>query len=449
MIRCGLSYPQTVTILGSNLPSDAVVLVSPPNEPAIRVTPVLVTPTRVVFRFVFAQCGTYVVSVTDATGGCDGVGADPVSITPTPIDPDDRDVPLTLGDLRAMTQHRLGDDEGAIWPDDEVVGRLNRGYDWLATTYPIFWDMLPLESQPRGFSATQPWELPELHRISGGFDYGVANFTAEFERTAGTSAGFDERDRIGPGNHTSLFESTDGLLSRAAASTTIPGTNDLPRPVTQLDRVLWDNRVLEALEPRSYSVNDARYESQYGDVYGFMWQKDGVRTLRKVRIPARQGATLTVGGSWGILRTTSDITTVTPTGTWGAPRILEGHHPIGTEVWGIPRRVVLDSLNVRVEHVRKGRPMLVDTDVCELPPRYARYLVDFAMSECLSRPGPGFDMVLAQHFEMRWQRGVARIQRRLVQVNTEHAYVMGGSGPPNPRGPARPRLPANYGTVER
>ena len=171
-----------------------------------------------------------------------------------------------------------------------------------------------------------------------------------------------------------------------------------------------------------------------------------MRTLRKVRVPATQASTVTVTGSWGLLRTPADLSSDTPTGTWGICRILPAHHPIGSETWGTPRRVYLEGFNVRVEHFRQGRRLLFAQTICELPPRYARYLCDYAIAQCLSRPGPGFDAELAGHFDQRWKRGLARIARRLVLVDMEHTFVMGGEGVPRIGKPPRARLPWAYGS---
>lgn len=444
MIRCGISTPQTVRIAGTLFVTGAKVLVTlPDSDTPIVVTPISVTSTLITFSFVFAVCGDYTIQVTDETGSCDACASAPFTLTPTPVPCPDVRAPLTLGELRTATQHRLGDDAGVVWSAEEVTANLLEGYVRIATQFPVFWDQTYAENLPRGFSVTQPWEVAYLPD-SGGFNYGVANFTAEFERQAGAASGFDTKTRSGPANHTSPFEATDGLLARAGSGA-IPATSELPKTLTALDRVCWDNRVIDAVEPRSYARLDSRYETTTGPVEGYMWQKDGVRTLRKVRVPASQAATVTVNGSWGLLRRPADLSSDTVHGTWGIARRIPDQHPIGPELWGAPRRPYLDSLNVRVEHFRKGRALLADADVCELPARYARYLMDYAQACCLSRPGPGYDRALADHFDQRWQRGLARIARRVALVDTEHVFVMGGGSARTAR-PPRPSLPAAYGS---
>jgi hypothetical protein len=186
-----------------------------------------------------------------------------------------------------------------------------------------------------------------------------------------------------------------------------------------------------------------------GEVYGYTWQKDGVRTLRKVRVPSAQASTAVVTGSWGLLRRPTDLTTDTVSGSWGVPRRVAGHHPIGTELFGVPRRAYLETLNVRVEHYRQGRALVAASDVCELPDRYAVYLRDYAQGKCLERDGPGHDAALAAHFLQRWARGLARVDRRVLGMQSETVRVLGGDGRPSVARPPRPQRPWPYGSVVR
>lgn len=450
MILGGLSRPQRVTLTGSGFPAGAVVLVTAPGcTTAEEVVPLAVTATSLTFEFVFYADGDYSVVITDPTGLCDTCPSDPIILTPLPQECPDVRAFKTFGQLIDETMTLAGDPDGAIWPRDDVRGHVVQGYKIVADKFPIFFDWTYAENLPAGWSVSQPWELLQLGSIAGGaaatFNYGVANFTAEFERRAGRSIGFDERDRFGPANHTSPFEATDGLLSRAGASTDIPAVAELPKELTKLDRVTWDQRGLDPLEPRTFSRMDSRYEITKGEVYAYMWQKDGVRSLRKVRVPAAQCDTYVVEGSWGIVRTIGDITTDTPTGSWGVPRIIEGQHPIGPDQWGLPRRFYREGKNVRVEMFRLGRPYENDFTVCELPPRYADYLKNYALSHLYGIPGPGYDAVLEDHYTKRFERDLKRIETRVQHVDREHVTVM-GAGRPNVTGPPRPKMPWPFGS---
>jgi hypothetical protein len=341
----------------------------------------------------------------------------------------------------------------------------------------VFPDWTYLENLPRGFACTAMWEEPFL-----AFRYGRANFTSVDElRLLG------EKDRNGPANHTSPFEATDGWLSLAGASTAIPATAELPATVTEIERVLWDKATIDATHPRAARQMDTRYQETKGEVFAYTWREDGVRTLRKIRVPAAQADTYVVNGWWGILRDPADVTTDTPTGTWGIPRRIPGHHPMGAFRFGLPRRCYRDEKNVRVEHWRMSRfitPLAIGTvlteipafdprafdsgafqassrplgsnvatlpynpnEVCELPQRYALYLVDYAIYRCLGRRGPGQSLDLSKHYEMRWGRGLARIKQRLERVQHTRAGTLGSPARVLGHGPPRgPRLPHSYGS---
>ncbi len=351
---------------------------------------------------------------------------------------------ITRAAIVSDVLYRLGDVAEAVWTTPEIELFLDSGYQDIATACGVFYDWTYLENLPRGHSYSEPWERA-LVVAFGGFDYGYANYSADFElRMLG-----DERKRYGPSNHTSPFEATDGLLSRAHASTDIPATAELPKNVVDLVRVTWDKRGTEAMEPRSLSKMDARYELTKGEMFGYTWRKDGVRTLRKIRVPAQQAHTATINGSWGLLRDPADLSGDTVTGSWGVPRRIPGHHPIGPWRFGGPRRPFLDGTNVRVEHHRYGSPLDGPRAVCELPDRYAIALRDYAQAMCLRRRGPGQDVPLGDHFMQRWDRVILRIQRRMRRVDIEQISVMGGDGRPSITRPPRPKLPWNYGSVVR
>lgn len=375
----------------------------------------------------------------------------------------------TLDDLRQATMKRLGDAEGVIWTSDEVDLHIKNGYQAIGNTQSAFFDVLYAENLPAGFSMNYAWERRYLSTSPANFDFGVANFTYEEERFMSG----DELHAVGPAKYTSPFELLEGHFDAAACDPAIPATAELPESLAALDRVVYDKRGIDEMEARRMSKVDARYEITAGEVYGYIWQKDGIRTLRKVRVPAQRAGVYNFRGAWGTLRDITDIwsgaisgfnepgfdqlgfdnigffTLDTDAALWGIPRRIPGHHPMGTSRFGIPRRFFQETTNVRVEHFRQGRPMNVATDVCELPDLYARYLQDYAQGKCLERPGPGQDEKLAKHFLDRWARGLARIARRVQLTDTEHVMVMGGSGQPSVMRPPRPKLPWPYGSTVR
>lgn len=376
---------------------------------------------------------------------------------------------MNLLELRGQTQDRLGDPGQVIWTADEVDGHLVNGYQQIARHTRPFFDWAYLDNLPATFSLTQTWERRYLtaSAAAANFDAGVANYTCPDE------LGLLEETRLqlGPAQSTAPWEILFGHYDAVPCNPAIAALADLPPTLTELDRVTWDKRGIDAMEPRQMSKVDARYEITAGEVYGYMWELDGVFTLRKIRVPAARASTVTADGGFGTLRDPTDLVSVDnvtgwetagfdaggfdneafeveqeDTALWGLPRRWPGHHPIGTEHQGISRHFFLEGTNVRAEIYRQGRALDSGVDECELPERYARYLRDYAMSKLLERRGPGQDLALAKHFGARWARGLDRIQRRTSSINDEHAIVMGGDGMQSLTRPPRPKLPWQYGS---
>ena len=376
----------------------------------------------------------------------------------------------TLAQLRSETLVRIGDVPQAIWTADEVDGYLQNGYQTVGDSLRTFWDIVYFENLPAGFSMNYAWERHFLSAETAPFDYGVANLNMEDERLAS----HDERHAVGPADHTSPFEVLEGHYDAAGCDPAMPAVGQLYDLLTQLDRLTYDRRGIDAMEARRMSKVDARYEITQGEVYGYIWQKDGVRALRKIRVPAQRSDTIVFRGDFGTLRDIADLwplddltgwedpafdpggfdndgffTLAADAALWGVPRRIPGHHPMGFQAPGIPRRFFLEGMNVRIEHFRHGAPMIEGADPCELPDLYAGYLRDYAMHKCYERRGPGQDLKLSDHFKTRWARGLARIARRVELTDTEHVMVMGGDGRPSVQRPPKPKLPWNYGSTVR
>lgn len=345
---------------------------------------------------------------------------------------------VTLGALSTDILNRMGDTAEQIWTTDEVLVHVKNGAQAIGQQ-PVFYDWLFLENLPPVFTYTAAWEKTDGYVA---FDGGIANYTLDDERRI---LG-DERERIGPGYCTSPFEATDGWLALAGANTAIPATAELPASLTRLTRVSWDKRGIDAMSPALMQRVDARYQITRGEVYGFMWQVDGIRTLRKVRVPSAQASTVTVTGSWGIARTVTDLSLDTVTGSWGVPRQIPSHHPMGPGRFGLARRPFLDGTNVRVEHFRQMTSTEAATDPLELPVRYTRYLRDYVQARLLERAGPGQDLKLSAHFQQRWLRGLARIADRIDRVDRTRVSILGGDGNALSTRPPRPSLPWQYGS---
>lgn len=347
----------------------------------------------------------------------------------------------TNGEVREAVFEQVNDVAHAFWSDDEVDGYLDQAYREIARVTRCVWDLRYAENLPASFSYTQPWELPYAQEL--GFDAGCANYTNDDERRL-----LEETHRIGPANHTSPFEATAGWLSAAGASTAISATAELPRTVTEIDRPMWDQRAIVTISPKQATALDSRYEITAGEVYALIPTAQGIRTIRKMRVPSAQADTYAIAGSWGVMRSPAECSSGTVTGTYGIPRCIPGHHPMGTESFGLPRRPYRDGKNVRIEHWREGRAVTTAADVYELPTRATVYLRDYAIGRCYGKSGPAQDLRLAQHYQARYQRGVERLKRRVQAQQRARVSQLGGASPIR-SGPPRPRLPWQYGTVVR
>lgn len=343
------------------------------------------------------------------------------------------DMATTLGSLCRGVLRRLGDEDEKVWTSAEVQLHVVTGYRRLAFLVRIFWDQLYLENVPPGFSVTQSWET-----AYSTFSYGIANYTYDDERRLADWDGM-----LGPANHTCPDELA--FLSAIGASTAIAATVDVPASVTEIERATWDGMTLVATTPQRAQRLDSRYQITTGEVYAYTFRQDGMRTFRKIRVPSASADTFTAEGAWGLLRDPADITDTTPTGTWGIVRRLPATFGMHWDTpWGAPRRAYRTGKNVCVEHWREGRPMVLPTDTCELPDHYARYLKDYAQARCLGRSGPGQDLPLSAHYDLRWTRGLERIQRRASLARPHRVGVLGDRPSTAGHPPPRPKLPWNY-----
>lgn len=338
---------------------------------------------------------------------------------------------------------RLGDEVEQVWSRDEINGYLSEGLkDLSRAARPIF-DAVYLENRFEHFVATMQDELDLLEEMSGFAVGPIAKLTCEDERdllTANQQLTFPRARMITVPCESELL----GDISEAL----LPAVGDVDDSIIDIDRALWDGRVIGAVTSREARMLDSRFETNAGEVLGLIWQYDGPRTIRKFKRPSAQADVVDVDGAFGLLRDADDVATSTDdvSGTWGIPRRIPGHHPLGSFSFGTPRRVFLDGKNVRVEVARQAAPLETDTDVIELPDRYALYLRDYAMGEAFARPGPGQSPQLAEHYKTRWAVRLERVKARMRRVSTQRISQLGGSKMPRTRPPS-PRMPWPYPAV--
>jgi hypothetical protein len=188
---------------------------------------------------------------------------------------------------------------------------------------------------------------------------------------------------------------TTRLIWERAAITGFSATGviSVDPKILEIDRVEWEGRVLDPLNPAHLTISDPMYEQNSGNVYGYTWRKDGLMSLRLVNRPVS-----------------------------GSPD---------------------------VEYWRLGTTVAVAADTFELPGYYARYLQHYALARCYHRQGPGQDHKLGGHYDGRWNRDLARVVKRLSVLDKQRIGRMGGGGGSGGIGPRRPKLPWNYGSVVR
>lgn len=229
------------------------------------------------------------------------------------------------------------------------------------------------------------------------------------------------------------------------------GTSDLPNDFQEMERVTWDSRRIDPIEPRTLEQVSPQYHTLTGTVDRYLVRKDGFRTLRKWRIPSQAAEEYTYTGTWGTFRTFTSITSETVTGTFGFVRRIPGEFPIRARsgaAWGIARHIHQDLHNTRIEFTRRGESLSADTDTLELPSYQIRYIRHYAMAKALSRPGTGQDPELAEHYRLRYEAGIQRTIKRVQSMQARKTRSMGGDEPTTYKLP-RPRLPWRFGTPVR
>jgi hypothetical protein len=339
----------------------------------------------------------------------------------------------TLAEVREETLYRLGDEDSKIWTGDEIDAYLKEAYGEMAIRTLCFWDSATLEDVPYTANYNGSWE--KSYFSSGQVVHGQFDHTEEWESSYVTSG-------LEPGNHTSIFEW--GYLSKKYIS----ALNDVPVSLYQMERAVWGNIRLEPLTQKELR-NDPNYETTTGIPIAYMMQQEGIRKFRKYPRAVDASSQYSYVGTYGILRNPADISSETPTGTFGPLRMITGELVSPSlYAWGLARTVTQSSQTTRIEFFRRGSAVVSDNDAFELPDLYVKYLRHFAMHKAMEREGTGQDTKLSDHYRQRFDVGIARMKRRISSVLAQRVRVIGGSDTRGQR-PPKPRLPYQYGTVQR
>lgn len=410
----------------------------------------------------------------------------------------------TLDSLATETQVRLGDSTGRTWSRDEVKRNLVEGYNQLCYLGRPLWDVVIFNDQPKASTHDFEWELiyappPILETPDIFGSRGSRKFFLEFVASGPSTYDFEWEKKYLPAHSPTVASSFDFEFERPylpTGSSYPPAVSELPDSLQQVERVAWSGRMVPAISPLAFEWGlDQNYETTRGPVEAYMMNKDGHRALRRYRIPSGEGDYYTYKGRWGTFRAVvpsgiepigplprigifarmTDATTIYQndsfiTLSWagfgfiagtsssqaftglsgfggmilgghqGVIRSIPGFHPSGG-TRGVIRRIHLDQENTRVEFQRRGLDPALHSSF-EIPDIYVRYCRHFAMAKAYRRDSPRQDLRMSKMYEVKWGRGVARLQKRIASLHNMKMDTMGDGAPITRDGrPPLARLP--------
>lgn len=344
---------------------------------------------------------------------------------------------VTVDEIETVLARRLGDSSHVIWAQDELTLYLKEGYNRLTIDTGCLW---ATEVAPDYAFASNHTFLFEAELLDANNDLaGPAQFTSEFERDYINYA-------TGPSNHNHHWEFNEGHVEDAGALTEVSALVDLPEDLYEIERSTWNSRRLSALRSRNFENDDSRYELSKGEVEAYTQDKDGVRRLRKWRVPSAPFIPPEMddeSSEFGVIVDISDFDDSTPLSKWGDFVQVAGEHGFG-DPFGVIVGVYSDTSNMRYEYRRRGVDL--DIECFEIPQRYVTYVRHYAQARALEREGDGQDLELAAHYDARYADGVARMLKRQQAMAYQKKYVMGGAPKMDRRLPLA-RLPWAYGKV--
>lgn len=425
-------------------------------------------------------------------------------------------MPTTLLSLRENIASRLGDSDYRVWSEDQIESFINDVQEQFCQDTGLLREAWPMDELPRVsnynypfekqfMTATRTWALfAAAPTVKPAITYDRANYNYPWERD------FSD-DGVGPASCNQAWErdqyfgddtlglipaGTDPLVRayvapvRFLGNDFIPATVILPERAVEALRVVWDGRRVWPQNSNMIGDRDRLFEEIPGQFDQYTIMHDGMRYLRKYRIPAGRGVHDVVAPNpsyAGMMRgflnydalvfTAFDLfnkdfwnycglptpgtvwTTVTShnlkqgwsggywdgatiMGTFGAVRRLPGMRISGGP-YGIIRRLSYDNQNTVFEARRRCRRVVADNDTFDVPEPLLRFIRDKVTSMLLMLPGPGFDDKLAKFYDGRYMVGVglARSWMDRVHKMKRRAY---GKNPKRPYPPARVQWPYHY-----
>lgn len=182
---------------------------------------------------------------------------------------------VSLSTLRTEILQRLGDSTMQIWTSGEIEQYIQEGYDQLTLATGCLLGVAVSPDYAFAFSYTSDFEYDLIVEESGWLVNGPAQFTSEFERDFLDNAS-------GPANHTASWEFNAGYQTTTEVSALI----NLPDELYEIERATWNTKRVDALSSSALEWPDSRYELNKGEVIGYTQDKDGLRRLRKWRVPS-------------------------------------------------------------------------------------------------------------------------------------------------------------------
>ncbi len=367
----------------------------------------------------------------------------PISVTVPPQDiviPQvSRFVCVERPTVLAQVQRRLADANQRLWTAAELNEYIQDAYNDMTLRTGCLWATDISPDVPAAMARTQIFEKKYM---LGGYDaMGAFNFTAEWERDYINNA-------TGPANHNHTWEWEDGHVTELTLPTEVSALYDLPDNLYEIERTTWDSRRIDPRRSREFEQNDSRYELAKGNVDAYTQDKDGLRRLRKWRVPSAPFVPYEFDESsseYGIIVDISDVDSDTPLGSWGDFVQVDGQHSSG-DPWGVIVGVYDETNAVKIEYRKRGVDL--DHDCLEIPERYVVYLRWYVMARALEREGDAQDLDLAAHYQTRYEAGIARMLKRQQAMVYQKKMVMGGSRGRSSRLPLA-QLPWAYGKVVR
>ncbi len=321
---------------------------------------------------------------------------------------------ITLKQSVDRVMRKLDDEDGDVWPRDQVEGFVIDGYNALCRDVPLLFDMAMYDNAPMACNYTRPFEREYMT----GPIFGQFNFTSDDEdEYAGDNS-------QGPCNHT---RPSDAAYMGSTPAPTARRVMRLPDGIVEVSRVTQNWLPLRPEFARGLRITRKLYESMQSGVYVYTQNQDGFFGIRPVGVQTAVVPTVSYTystGYFGVIRTISDwgFDTEEISGTYGIIRGVPRHFPSGR--FGGARVIIPDDNALRVEYYRLGRSL--KSEPFEIPDRAVRYCEYWALYRAYSSPNEGEEKKLADHYKARYTSGAARMKKRIKAEMDERTITMGG-----------------------